>query len=918
MTSGVGPAEHLQDIGIPVRLDLPVGRNLQDHISTLVGPFFIKEPRGLLLGKDIDTRSFLEWGMDGKGPLTSSFFQASGLILSSFAKSREEDSNWPDIHLQLSSIGVHKTYAQDLAHAYNLQENVLSQYYSHAVSRPSFSVSVTNGRPVARGEILLSGRDPKDKLLINPRYLEDPYGVDVNIMKDGINAVMRLVENSTSFQKLGARFTEKSLPPCSHVEFRSSAYFECYIRQLSLSMHAYCGTAPMGKVSSKFSVVDPELKVIGAKGLRVIDASVMPTIVAGSPQAAVLAIGEKGADNILRYWRQFDVPPKKPVQRAPGKLEGNDTGKDDVTDSFSGFSFAGKVTRIQNGNRGKTNNHVGNRKHPKQKIKTSGGSTKRPNNERIVSTSSTTVRTTTRSTTTASTQKPDFDQAETRFSHNLNQIMEFLRNSRAINEAIDDETYNDLVQNFGERIVEFMKKNKTDIFFVPITTTSTTTTTKPLTIPTSTKTTTTTRRPQSPPSTTSRPPSKNSFGGFVNSNSYSKISFGKSSDENSSPKNAKQYEPFQFSTTSNPVPAKVTTVVRKLSTYFLNSQASPKPKPTTPTPKKGHHYNTPSAVNSGKVAQGTKFSSVISNIAHVNKPSSIVTVGPKKITSPAYTTSFRPLTSSSTTSGASSILDSLFNNSDSDEGEFEETTSFDDEEVTTQAPTEYQTTTKPPTKYVELILNPDLTVNKTKEYDGPASIITSSGKHGEKDRELIEYRTEEVRPFPHFPPYKIVNVPGQEFNAHGGILPPSFTQSHSITPAVLLQPSPSGITSLTPPPPHHHQQGIRNHFHHRPISQPLPPPLPLPQFHQAHILSPPKPPTVVDENLPIQTAKTVLYYTQVFPRDLDEIRNRNVNINNNNVNSNVGQIVPSSLSLSSSSVHKDPSQSIVQFLPSVH
>lgn len=79
----------------------------------------------------------------------------------------------------------------------------------------------------------MSGRDPKkDKLLINPKYLEDPHGVDVKILKDGIKIALKLVENSTSFQRIGARFTDKSIPGCEHVIFRSDAYWECFIRQV--------------------------------------------------------------------------------------------------------------------------------------------------------------------------------------------------------------------------------------------------------------------------------------------------------------------------------------------------------------------------------------------------------------------------------------------------------------------------------------------------------------------------------------------------------------------------------------------------------------------------------------------------------------------------------------------------------------
>ncbi|ODM93031.1 Glucose dehydrogenase [FAD, quinone], partial [Orchesella cincta] len=813
LLSGIGPAQHLQDVGIPLRLDLPVGKNLQDHFSTLVGPFFINESRSLLIGKDIDTRAFLEWGLNGKGPLTSSFYQASALIQSSFAKTRAEDKDWPDIHLQLSSIGIHKTYAQDLAHAYNLQENLLSQYYGHAGGKQGFSISVSNGRPVARGEVLLSGRDPKDKLMINPKYLEDSYGLDVNIMRDGIQTALKLAENSTAFQKLGARFTDKRLPGCEHVKFRSDAYWECYIRQFSLSMQAFCGTAAMGKSTSKFAVVDPELKVIGAKGLRVIDASIMPSIVVGSPQAAVLAIGEKGAESILQYWRQFDVPSKVNQdlkQRGVGEFEGKDT-----PDSFSGFAFIGKATN--NGKQQGSRSERPRQKLLKQKQKINNPVSVNPKNLRSTPPPSTTTTTT---TTTAPVQKSDFEQAETRFSHNLNTIMEFLRNSRAINEAIDDETYNDLVQNFGDRIVEIMKRNKTDIFFIPVTTTTTTSTTtsRPVETTKSSKTVTTKRPSVAPVS------KNNNFGGAITS--FQKFNLGKpASSPSSSKSQSKTHSPSQFPTTlkpRSPSPSKVTTIATRLSTYFLSNTVTPKVKVTTTVPKKVQQPSTLPSFG-GKGTPSPKYSPLVSS--HKSTPT------PKKLGITTITTK----TPSSTikTSTARITTTSELPGTTFDPEEFEE---VEVEDPTDETPLEESPAEKKPTKVVELILNHDLSINQTLE-------VESSSSNKKDNRKLIEYKTEELRPFPEYPPYKIFPVPGREFLSSGLV-------SQNLPPLILSQSSSSGFSGgggLTPPPEVISSRDITDSLQ-----------LPIPQFQQAQIIPPPKLPPIIDDNVPIQTAKTIM------------------------------------------------------------
>ncbi len=238
---------------------------------------------------------------------------------------------------------------------------------------------------------------------------------------------------------------------------------------------------------------------------------------------------------------------------------------------------------------------------------------------------------------------------------------------------------------------------------------------------------------------------------------------------------------------------------------------------------------------------------------------------------------------------------------------------------------------KPSKKIVELILNPDLSINNTKEIDSAtytaltsSSSIISSGKNGSsegpRERKLIEYRTEEVRPFRPYPPYKILSVPGQEFVPSGRTHHfhhhhPSSLPSIS-SPSILLQ------SALTPPPPHRqfisqaqHQSHHLHHLHHHSLPS-------LAEYQQAQLLAPPQLPAVIDENLPIQTAKTVLYYTQVSPRDPNEIRNSDIitNFASNGGGGGVGggRVVSSSLSLPSNLQREDQSQNIVQFFPSIH
>ncbi|CAL8127841.1 unnamed protein product [Orchesella dallaii] len=303
LVSGIGPKRHLEDVGVKPLVNLPVGRNLQDHLAVYVGPFFIKEPYSFLFDRDVTAKSFFEYGTYGTGPLTTTGFQAAGLISSSFAKHRGE-KGWPDLQLLLHGVSVHANYATDMAHAYGLQEDTLKKYYKHAAGRHSFHIVVSLGRPYARGEIRLASRNPSAPLIIDPKYLEDPWDFDSKTMVEGVKRAIDIVEGTTKFQNLGGSFTHEVFPGCENVKFRSDDYWECYIRQYTVSLNNPVGTCTMGPMDSPHAVVDSELRVIGANNLRVVDASVMPSIVGAGTQAATIAIAEKGAEAIMDYWKK--------------------------------------------------------------------------------------------------------------------------------------------------------------------------------------------------------------------------------------------------------------------------------------------------------------------------------------------------------------------------------------------------------------------------------------------------------------------------------------------------------------------------------------------------------------------------------------------------------------------------------------
>ncbi|ODM90311.1 Glucose dehydrogenase [FAD, quinone] [Orchesella cincta] len=298
MLSGIGPRAHLQEQGIPVYADLPVGQNLQDHIGAYMGPFFIDKPRAVALERDLTPSAFVQWFLGGKGILSTTGLHATGIISSSLAKARGE-GDWPDIQYFLYGFSVFKTFGAAFARGFGLTADEQNKFYEHAIDKESFLVAVSGARPFSRGFVKLGGKSPYDKPVIDPRYFTDPGDQDLYSMVEGIKTLLYLTQNTTALgHELGTRYTTQPLPGCEHLRFQSDEYWECYARRYTVTLHHPVGTASMG------SVVDTQLRVYGTQGLRVIDSSVAPVLVVTNTQASAIMIGEKGSDMVLKYWEE--------------------------------------------------------------------------------------------------------------------------------------------------------------------------------------------------------------------------------------------------------------------------------------------------------------------------------------------------------------------------------------------------------------------------------------------------------------------------------------------------------------------------------------------------------------------------------------------------------------------------------------
>ena len=267
--SGIGPGAELAAHGIPVALDRPgVGANLQDHLQLRLiykvhGVPTLNERYHSLTGRAL---MGLEFALLQRGPLTMAPSQ-----LGIFARSR------PDVE------------RADLE--FHVQPLSLPKFGEPLHTFPAFTMSVCNLRPTSRGSVTLAGNDTSAAPLISPNYLATEQ--DRRVAADSIRVARRIVG-----QKALAPYRPEELLPGSGIDDSDEALAKA-AGDIGTTIFHPVGTAKMGLRSDPMAVVDERLRVIGCEGLRVADASIMPTIVSGNTNSPTIMIAEKAAAMIL-------------------------------------------------------------------------------------------------------------------------------------------------------------------------------------------------------------------------------------------------------------------------------------------------------------------------------------------------------------------------------------------------------------------------------------------------------------------------------------------------------------------------------------------------------------------------------------------------------------------------------------------
>ena len=267
--SGVGAASHLNQLGIPVIADLPgVGENLQDHLQLRMiykvnGIKTLNTKANTLFGKMMIG---LEYLLKRSGPMSMAPSQLGAFAFSS----PDQKSANVEYHVQPLSL---ERFGEDL-HAFN-----------------AFTASVCNLRPTSRGSVHITSTDPEAPPAISPNYLSTKE--DQRVAAESLRLTRKIVQQS-------------ALAPYSPEEYKPGMQYQTddelvkAAGDIGTTIFHPVGTCKMGRDDDPMAVVDSELRVRGIHQLRVVDASVMPTITSGNTAAPTMMIAERAAELLTR------------------------------------------------------------------------------------------------------------------------------------------------------------------------------------------------------------------------------------------------------------------------------------------------------------------------------------------------------------------------------------------------------------------------------------------------------------------------------------------------------------------------------------------------------------------------------------------------------------------------------------------
>lgn len=283
MLSGIGPKEQLDNLGISVVRDLPVGMSFHDHqifpilyfstnISTQKEPSMEEHIKHYLDGYGFLTVASAVTGVGFESPRTQYVFnpaakleEAASFYLNTMQLTKE---NWQAISKRLSGKYV-----------WNITPILL--------------------HPRSIGSVKLKTKDPLDFPLLDSNFYSDKKDHDMKEMLAIIKDIFK-ISKTPAFQGIDSQYVSDPLPACLEYKHLSDDYWKCALKQMTYPGLHGVATCKMGQRDDKTAVVDGKLRVHGIGRLRVVDASAIPFPISGNPTAAIYMVGEKASDLIRK------------------------------------------------------------------------------------------------------------------------------------------------------------------------------------------------------------------------------------------------------------------------------------------------------------------------------------------------------------------------------------------------------------------------------------------------------------------------------------------------------------------------------------------------------------------------------------------------------------------------------------------
>nr|XP_033329521.1 glucose dehydrogenase [FAD, quinone]-like [Megalopta genalis] len=336
MLSGIGPRDRLEALKIDVIEDLPVGRNLQDHVSmslltflvnesvTIVEPrlasnlantydYFVKGTGPLTVPGGTEAVAFVDTKRDPRREAASRAARnatsppnaSSVAVNSSYSPGldKRKETSIPDIELVLGISSLTGDTSGSFRSALGLTEQFYRDVFTGYEGLDAFSIVPVLLHPKSRGQVTLRSADPLDPPVFDINYYD--HRDDLETIVRGIKKAIEIA-SAGPLKRFNATLLPVAFPGCKEVPFGSDRYWACVARHVSTTLGHFAGTCKMGPRMNA-GVVDHRLRVHGLNGLRVVDASVIPTLMSGHTNAPVYMIAEKAADMIKEEWKSPSI-----------------------------------------------------------------------------------------------------------------------------------------------------------------------------------------------------------------------------------------------------------------------------------------------------------------------------------------------------------------------------------------------------------------------------------------------------------------------------------------------------------------------------------------------------------------------------------------------------------------------------------